>query len=101
MSPQCHQSQRCYRSGSVVNGCHKNDAGATGFVFMLLNVQRLRDMGYRYPVVVSLLLIIFSQVSDFLDNLVKMNFISLFIDMGLLVFFIKMLFTESKKQTAY
>lgn len=73
----------------------------TGFVFMLLNVQRLRDMGYRYPVVVSLLLIIFSQVSDFLDNLVKMNFISLFIDMGLLVFFIKMLFTESKKQTAY
>ncbi|STE86973.1 Uncharacterised protein [Escherichia coli] len=49
---------------------------------MLLNVQRLRDMGYRYPVVVSLLLIIFSQVSDFLDNLVKMNFISLFIDMG-------------------
>ncbi|GAA3897735.1 hypothetical protein GCM10022405_23710 [Gibbsiella dentisursi] len=73
----------------------------TGFVFMLLNVQRLRDMGYRYPVVVSLLLIIFSQVSDFLDNLVKMNFISLFIDMGLLVFFIIMLFTESKKQTTY
>lgn len=72
----------------------------TGFVFMLLNVQRLRDMGYRYPVVVSLLLITFSQVSDFLDNLVKMNFISLFIDMGLLVFFIIMLFTESKKQTA-
>ncbi|TGB56236.1 hypothetical protein CRI69_17000 [Escherichia sp. E4742] len=65
---------------------------------MLLNVQRLRDMGYRYPVVVSLLLIIFSQVSDFLDNLVKMNFISLFIDMGLLVFFIIMLSTGSKNR---
>ena len=70
----------------------------TGFVFMLLNVQRLRDMGYRYPVVVSLLLIIFSQFSDFLDDLVKMNFISLFIDMGLLVFFIIMLSTESKNR---
>ena len=65
---------------------------------MLLNVQRLRDMGYRYPVVVSLLLIIFSQFSDFLDDLVKMNFISLFIDMGLLVFFIIMLSTESKNR---
>lgn len=68
------------------------------FILMLINIQRLRDMGYRHPVVVSLLLIILTQVSNFIDDSVIINFISLFIDIGLWFFTLIMLFTKSKIQ---
>lgn len=66
------------------------------FIFILCDIQRLRDIGYRHPITISLLLMFLTFTSYVLSALVKMNFISIFIDVGLLVFYLMMLFTASK-----
>jgi type VI secretion system secreted protein VgrG len=51
---------------------------------------------YQYPIVISLLLISLGLISKELSVLVKINLISMFFDVGLLMFYIMMIFTASK-----
>lgn len=68
-----------------------------GFFTIIINAQRLRDMGYRMPVVISIFLMLLDVFSSFITWLVGMNFISIAIDTGLIIFFFVMLFTLSKE----
>lgn len=65
-------------------------------VLMILDIQRLRDMGYRYPGVISIVLILLALFSEVLSIMVRINLISFLIDAGLLMFYILMLFSASK-----
>lgn len=67
-----------------------------GLLIAIINTQRLRDMGYRMPVVISIFLMLLNFVSCFFSWLGGINFISIIVDVGLTIFFFIMLFTSSK-----
>jgi len=67
------------------------------FVITILFIQRLRDMGYRHPIFVSLILVFFTLLSYVFLLFSISNIISTLIDAGLLVFYLIMIFTASKK----
>lgn len=69
---------------------------AGGFIF-IINTQRLRDMGCRIPVFISMVLLVLNFISSSFSWLVGVNFISIAIEVGLIVFFLIMLFTSSKE----
>jgi len=69
---------------------------ASYVILMFFCIQRLRDMGYRYPVVIGIVLVFLTQISDVLSAAVRMNLISIIIDIGLLIFYLMMIFTVSK-----
>lgn len=67
-----------------------------GVLIVIVNTQRLRDMGYRMPITISILLILLGFASSGFSWLAGVNFISMTIDVGLIIFFFIMLFTSSK-----
>lgn len=71
---------------------------AISWVWLLVvNTQRLRDMGYGTPMLISILLAFLGFISSVFSYLGGVNFISLAIDLGLAVFFLIMLFSVSKE----
>lgn len=68
-------------------------------MLIAFDIQRLRDMGYRHPMCVSLLLLVLKVFSAMLAIILSINFVTLFIETGLFIFFIIMIFSASKSSS--
>lgn len=65
--------------------------------FSLLEIQRLRSIGYRYPIAICIIMFLLNRVSDYFYTLAGLNWVSIFIGIISFVYFIVLIFLSDKE----
>ena len=66
--------------------------------FTLLEIQRLRSIGYRYPFAICVIMFLLNRVSNYFYTLAGLNWISIVIGVISLIYFIALIFLSEKEK---
>ncbi|WP_040691579.1 hypothetical protein [Providencia burhodogranariea] len=66
--------------------------------FSLLEIQRLRSIGYRHPIAICLIMFLLNRVSNYFYTLAGLNWISIAIGVISFVYFIALIFLSEKEK---
>ncbi|MEI9535601.1 hypothetical protein [Moellerella wisconsensis] len=66
--------------------------------FSLLEIQRLRSIGYRHPITICFIMFLLNRVSNYFYTLVGLNWISIAIGVISFIYFIALIFLSEKEK---
>ena len=66
--------------------------------FSLLEIQRLRSIGYRHPIAICLIMFLLNRVSNYFYTLAGLNWISIVIGVVSFVYFIALIFLSEMEK---